>query len=119
MVLNTDEYLSGLPPVQQAALQQLRETIASLVPEAIETISTKVPAFRYRGKYLVSFSAAKDHLALLVMQGDAMKALSDELKTHNVGSRIVRFTPEKPLQISLVEKIVRFRQAEIDMKARR
>lgn len=114
MTLDTDEYMKNLPQTQRKALQQLRETILSIVPEAVETISTNVPAFRYKDKYLVSIDATKDHLSLLVMQGDAMKSLSDELNAYDAGSRIIRFTPEEPLPTSLVEKVVRFRQAEID-----
>lgn len=116
MVLNTDQYLSKLPEVQKSALQQLRQTITLLVPEATETISSNVPAFRYKGKYLVSFSAAKDHLALLVMQGDAMKSLARELETYDTGSRIIRFTPDNPLPRDLIEKIVYLRQSEIDQE---
>lgn len=114
MVLNTDEYLKNLPENQRVALQHLREIIMSIVPEVVETISTNVPAFRYRSKYLVSIDATKNHLSLLVMQGDAMKVFSDELRTYDAGSRIIRFTPEEPLPAHLVEKIVLFRKAEID-----
>jgi len=114
--LNTDQYLDSLPVVQKAALQQLRQDIKKLVPEAAETISTNVPAFKYKGKYLVSFSATKNHLALLVMQGNAMKSLAHDLKGYDAGSRIIRFTPDSPIPRDLLETIVRFRTAEIDQK---
>jgi len=114
--LSTDQYLDSLPEAQKAALQQLRQDIKVLVPEATETISTKVPAFKYKGKYLVSFSATKNHLALLVMQGDAMKSLAHDLKAYDTGSRIIRFTPDNPISRDLLETIVRFRTAEIDQK---
>ena len=114
MGINTEEYLNSLPKEQQTALQNLRETILSLVPEAVESISTNVPAFRYRDKYLVSMDATKNHLSLLVMQGDAMKSISQELESYDAGSRIIRFTPEKPLPADLVERVVKFRQTEID-----
>lgn len=118
MATNTEEYLNGLPEKQRTALQRLRETILSLVPEAVESISTNVPAFRYKDKYLVSIDATKKHLSLLVMQGDALKSLSDELEAYDAGSRIVRFTPENPLPAGLVERIVKFRQTEIDESQR-
>jgi len=111
---NIDDYLAALPDEQRSALQHLRELIASTVPEAEEGMSTKVPAFRYKGRYLVSFSATPNHLALLVMQGNAMKAFAAELAPYETGSRIIRFTPEQPLPDVLIEKIVRYRQAEID-----
>jgi uncharacterized protein YdhG (YjbR/CyaY superfamily) len=114
MAQDTDAYLKNLPETQRAALQRLRQIISYTIPGAKETMSTNVPAFYYKGKYLVSFSAAKSHLALLVMQGDAMKSFSGELKPYDTGSRIIRFVADKPLPQELVERIVRFRQAEID-----
>jgi len=116
MVLNTDQYINKLPEAERFALQQLRQIIISLIPGVTETISTNVPAFYYKGKYLVSFSATKDHLALLVMQGGAMKSLERKLETYDKGSKIIRFTPEKPLPHDLIGKIVYFRKAEIDQK---
>jgi uncharacterized protein YdhG (YjbR/CyaY superfamily) len=111
-----DEYLNRLPEAQKTALQQLRKDIASIVPESREAISTNVPAFKYKGRYLVSFSATKYHLALLVMQGDAMKSVANELKNFNTGSRIIRFSQQDPLPRDILEKILRFRQAEIDRR---
>jgi uncharacterized protein YdhG (YjbR/CyaY superfamily) len=112
----TEQYLNNLPDVQRVALQHLRETILSQVPDTTEIISTNVPAFRYKGKYLVGMSAAKNHLALLVMQGNAMKSFNQDLKPYDTGRRIIRFTPGSPLPADLVEKIVRFRQNEIDSR---
>jgi uncharacterized protein YdhG (YjbR/CyaY superfamily) len=110
----TEQYLDDLPDAQRAALQHLRQTILLQVPDAVEVISTNVPAFRYKGKYLVGISAAKNHLALLVMQGNAMKSFSQDLEPYDTGRRIIRFTADNPLPTDLVEKIVRFRQSEID-----
>lgn len=116
MASNTDDYLSSLPGAQRAALQSLRHTIAVCAPEATETISTNVPAFHYKGKYLVSFSATKSHLALLVMRGVAIKTFAKELAEYDTGSRIIRFTTDKPLPKELIEQIVKFRVEEIDAK---
>lgn len=109
-----DIYLTNLPTSHREALQQLRRTIKALVPEATERISTRVPAFYYKGKYLVSFSAARNHLALLVMHGDIVKSLAEELRPYDTGSRIIRFTPEEPLPDGLVRRIVYLRKAQID-----
>jgi uncharacterized protein YdhG (YjbR/CyaY superfamily) len=109
-----DGYLAALPPDQKASLEQLRATIRAAVPAAEETISTGVPAFLYRGKYLVSFSAAKQHLALLVMQGDIVGKLGDELAAFDTGKRIIRFTPDKPFPAPLVKRIVEIRAKQIE-----
>lgn len=116
MAQNIDGYLDELPENRRSVLQNLRQTIAAIVPDAVEGMSTKVPAFRYKGKYMVSFSATKNHLALLIMQGNAIKAFAKELEGYDTGNRIIRFTVDNPLPKDLVEKIVHFRVSEIDHK---
>jgi uncharacterized protein YdhG (YjbR/CyaY superfamily) len=46
-----DGYLAGLPLAQRDLLQHLREQVARIVPEAEETISHAMPAFRYDGRF--------------------------------------------------------------------
>jgi uncharacterized protein YdhG (YjbR/CyaY superfamily) len=111
---SVSEYLSALPEAQEKALRSLRDTIRAAAPDAQETISSGVPAFRYRGKYLVSFGAAKAHVSLFVMRGAALKILEDELLGYDTSNTVIRFTPDKPLPTSLVEKIVKLRIEEID-----
>ena len=62
-----DQYLAGLPKEQREALQGLRRTIRSAVPEVEEAIKSRVPAFRYMGRPLVSMGASKRHLSLFIM----------------------------------------------------
>lgn len=49
------------------------------IPGADETIRTRVPALRYKGKAVVGFGAGQPHVALYVMFGDALRALRHEL----------------------------------------
>lgn len=56
--------LAALPNAERAALQTLRQTIAAAAPEAEETISYGMPAFRYRGRALVSYAGFKAHCSL-------------------------------------------------------
>ena len=113
-----DEYLSRLPDEQRNALQRLRRTIRSAVPEVEEAIRSRVPAFRYKGRPLVSMGASKRHLSLFIMQGSVLEAHRDELRGHDTSNTVVRFTPSQPLPASLVRKLVTARKAEIDASGR-
>jgi uncharacterized protein YdhG (YjbR/CyaY superfamily) len=110
------EYLSALPEAQRNALMRLRDTIRAAAPDAQETISSGVPAFRYRGKYLVSFGAAKAHVSLFVMRGAALERLGEELHGYDTSNTVIRFTPDKPLPTGIVDKIVKIRMEEIDAR---
>lgn len=111
---SVSDYLSALPKAQEEALRRLRNAIRAAAPNAQETISSGVPAFRHRGKYLVSFGAAKAHVSLFVMRGAALKILEEELQGYDTSNTVIRFTPDKPLPTPIVEKIVKIRIEEID-----
>jgi uncharacterized protein YdhG (YjbR/CyaY superfamily) len=114
MPSKVDTYLAAVPESQRAALKRLRRLLLDAVPGAEETIKTRVPAVRYRGKTVAGFGAARDHAALYVMFGDALVALKDKFESFDASRRVVRFNPSKPIPATLVRKVVRFRLAEID-----
>ena len=111
-----DEYLATLPTEQKEALDELRTTIKAAAPSAQETISSGIPAFKHRGKYLVSFGAAKQHVALYVMRGSALEVLRHNLRAYDTSNTVIRFTPDKPLPASLVKRIVEIRLGEIEAR---
>ncbi len=113
-----DAILAGLPDDQRIALQSLRETIAAAAPDAVEAISYSLPAFKYRGRPLVSFGAAKAHVAFYVMSPAAMERHSDLLAGYDTTKGAIRFQPVDPLPKDLVATIVTTRMAETDAAAR-
>jgi uncharacterized protein YdhG (YjbR/CyaY superfamily) len=94
-----DEYLAPLPARTRAALEEVRATIASAAPEATEAINYQMPAFRYRGTWLVGFGAFKNHCSFF--------------------PGTIRFTAESPIAPDLVRKTVESRVQEIDARAKR
>jgi uncharacterized protein YdhG (YjbR/CyaY superfamily) len=108
-----DEYLAWLPEEQREALEQLRRLIKSVVPGVEEVIRSRVPAFRYNDRPLVSIGAAKRHVSLFIMYGDVMETHKDELQGFDTSNTVIRFTPNKPIPRRLVRKLVKARMAEI------
>jgi uncharacterized protein YdhG (YjbR/CyaY superfamily) len=107
-----DEFLAGLPEETRSALEGLRRTIAKAAPEAVEAISYGVPAFKYRGRPLVSFGAGKQHCAFYVQSPAVMEAHRDELVGYETAKGTIRFAPGEPLPADLVTKLVKARIAE-------
>ncbi|HVT94042.1 MAG TPA: DUF1801 domain-containing protein [Bryobacteraceae bacterium] len=107
-----DEYLAGVPEPARSLLDKLRATIRSAVPpEATETISYGMPAFRYKGA-LIGFAAFSKHCSLFPMGSSAIEQFRDELKGFQTSKGTIQFTVEKPLPAALVKKIVKARVAE-------
>lgn len=113
-----DEFLSGQPPAARAALEHLRSTIARAAPEAVESIAYGVPAFRYRGRPLVSFGATTSHLAFYVQSPMVLDAHRDELGGWATSKGTIRFSPQTPIPDDLVTRLVRARMAETDLATR-
>ncbi len=51
-----DSFLAALPADLGDTLEALRATIRVAAPDAVETIAYSVPAFRYKGRPLVSLA---------------------------------------------------------------
>jgi uncharacterized protein YdhG (YjbR/CyaY superfamily) len=112
-----DATLAALPADQRAALQSLRRTIAAAAPSAEETISYSMPAFRYRGRALVSYSAFKTHCSFFPMSAELIETLAGQLAGFATSKGTLQFTPDHPIPADLVERIVRERMAQIDRRA--
>jgi uncharacterized protein YdhG (YjbR/CyaY superfamily) len=114
---DVDEYLSTLPPAERRALKKLRATIKSAAPKAQERISYRMPLYFYLG-YLVGFAAFKNHCSFFVMSYKVMGMFKKELKPFLKATATLHFTPEKPLPVSLVKKIVKARVKENEDRKR-
>jgi uncharacterized protein YdhG (YjbR/CyaY superfamily) len=114
-----DDYMAALPDASRAAMEKLRTTIKSVAPEATETISYRMPAFKDRGRILVYYAAFKDHYSVFPASDAVIEALGDQLTPHISGKGTVRFEADKPLPIALVKKIVQARLEENAARRRR
>ena len=107
---NVDAYIAAAPTKTQAPLNKLRTAIRGAAPDAIESIAYQMPAYKYKGKPLVYFGAAKEHVALY---GPAVVDFEGELKGYSTSKGTVRFPLGEPVPTALVKKLVKTRIAEI------
>jgi uncharacterized protein YdhG (YjbR/CyaY superfamily) len=107
-----EDYLAALPAESRAALEELRQAIKGAAPEATETISYRMPAFKDGGRFLVWYAAFKDHYSLFPASKAVIEALGEELKPHLSGKGTIRFEATKPIPVVLVKKIVKARLKE-------
>jgi uncharacterized protein YdhG (YjbR/CyaY superfamily) len=102
-----DEYIATYPPNIQTLLQQIRDTIRKAAPDAEETISYNMPAFKQNG-VLVYFAAFKNHIGFFpTAQG--IEAFKDKLAAYKTSKGTIQFPFNQPLPLELIDEIVRFR----------
>jgi uncharacterized protein YdhG (YjbR/CyaY superfamily) len=109
---SVEDYLAALPEETRAALEKLRKTIKAAAPEATETISYQMPAFRNAGRMLVWYAAFKDHCSLFPASKAVIEAHGEALKPYLSGKGTLRFDADRPIPAALVKKIVRTRIEE-------
>ncbi len=88
----------------------MRQTIRDSAPEAEETISYNMPAFKQNG-ILVWFAAFKNHIGFYP-KVSALEAFKEKLTAYKVSKGTVRFPLKEPIPYDLVKEIVRFRVKE-------
>ncbi len=112
---SVDDYLAGVPDPARSTLNKVRAAIRSAVPpEAAETISYGMPAFKYKG-VLVWFAAFSNHCSLFPT-ASIVEAFKDELKDYSTSKGTIQFPTDKPLPAALVRKLVKARVAQVESK---
>lgn len=108
-----DEYISMLQDSpERKELERVRDIIRQVAPESEEVISYGMPVFKYRKKYLIGFSAFKDHLSIFPGP-EAIEAVKDKLGGYKTAKGTIQFTANNPLPEELVIEILRHRITDI------
>lgn len=115
---NVDEYLAGVPEPARSTLEKVRAVIRSAAPAAEETISYRMPVFKYKGP-LVGFAAFPNHCGLYLMSSTLLNGFKTELAGYETATGTIRFPVDKPLPAALVRKLVKARVAQNEKRKTR
>lgn len=107
--LSVDEYIHAQPAGMQDTLNRVRSAILRAAPEADESISYNMPAYKLRGKALVQFAAWKTHYSLYASAASIVEEFKDDLHGYTVDKGTIRFSLSDPVPDALIERIVAFR----------
>lgn len=107
---NIDEFIAAFPPATQEKLNKLRNTIKKAAPQATEALKYGIPTFVLNGN-LVHFSGYVNHIGFYPAPSGILE-FKKELSVYETAKGSVRFPLDKPLPLSLIAQIVKFRVAE-------
>jgi len=104
---NFDAYCRAFPRRVQDVLKRIRAAVRRVAPQAEETISYRMPAFKQQG-VLLYFAAFREHIGVYPpVRGDA--ALSETLAPFAGEKGNLRFPLDAPMRYDLIERIVALR----------
>jgi uncharacterized protein YdhG (YjbR/CyaY superfamily) len=110
-----DGYISQFTADVQTVLEKVRATIRHAAPEANETISYMMPAFKQHG-ILVYFAGWQKHIGLYPpISGD--KILEKAIARYAGPKGNLQFPLDEPIPYALIERIVKLRVKQDSEKA--
>lgn len=115
---NTEEYILQFPKDVQIILKKIREIVLKTTPNAIESISYGMPAFKMNGKPLVYFAAYKNHIGFYALPS-GNEAFKKELLNYKTGKGSIQFPISEEMPWKLINDIVKFRTKEIEAKLKK
>jgi uncharacterized protein YdhG (YjbR/CyaY superfamily) len=107
-----DDYLAALPEAQRRLLADLRADVARLAPDAVETISYGMPAFKLNGRFFLSYAAWTHHCSIYPIDDQLLERHADAIRGYGRTKGALHFSPSKPLPPALLEDLVRRRASE-------
>jgi uncharacterized protein YdhG (YjbR/CyaY superfamily) len=112
----TEKIAYRMPTFFQKKLSDLRATIHRAAPDATEKIAYRMPTF-FLKKNLVHFAGYEHHIVFYPTPS-GIAAFRDELTVYVTSKGAIQFPIDEPLPLELVTRIVKFRVAENEAKAR-
>jgi uncharacterized protein YdhG (YjbR/CyaY superfamily) len=110
---SVDEYLSTLPDAPRTTLEKVRAMIKGAVPDAAEGMAYGMPGYKYDGRPLIYFAAAKNHLGLYGIP-TVIEAHKAELAQYDLSKGVIRFPIDKAPSQKLMKSLLKARIAEIE-----
>lgn len=108
--LTVDAYIASAPDAAQPLLHRIRALVRAAAPDARETISYGMPAYKGH-RVLVYFAAQKKHLGFYPTE-NGITRFQKELAEYKTSKGAVQFPYHQPLPEALITAIVKFRAEE-------
>lgn len=115
---NIDQYIAIFPKETQNLLKKMRMIIMELVPDAEESFSYGMPAYKTNGRPLVYFAGYKGHIGFYATPTGHAE-FKEELANYKQGKGSVQFPLNKPIPYELIKRIIKFKAKENKLKIKK
>jgi uncharacterized protein YdhG (YjbR/CyaY superfamily) len=110
---NIHEYIKDVPGEFLPKIKEMRSIVQKLIPKGEEVMRYGMPTIQINGKNFIHFASMKGHLGFYPTPS-GVKNFENELNKQEISfsKGCIRFSYTKPLPISLITKIIKFRLQE-------
>src|SRR6185437_3654480 len=99
------DYLKSIPEDRRGALEDRRVKIRSIVPDAEECISYRIPAFRLNAAVVAGFCVTARGCSHSPCSGSTLNTLARDIRRFDQTKGSLHFSPDEPLPTALVRKL--------------
>ena len=110
---NVEAYIRTFPKNVREVLQAVRRTIRAAAPGAEETISYRMPAFRFQGRIVAYFAAFTKHIGFYP---PAPKEFKKATARYLGPKGNLKFPIDEAIPLGLIKRIVKYRVKEISQR---
>ena len=111
-----DQYIEQQPETVQLILQNIRDAIKAVAPDAEETMNYGIPAISLvkggKRDSQIMFAAYKKHIGFYPFPS-TIEHFRDELTGFKFAKGSIQFPLNKPIPFALISKMVQYRLDEI------
>ncbi len=110
---NVDDYVARYPEDVQDRLKQIRDLVREVAPDAVESISYAIPAYKLQGKQLIFFAGYVKHIGVYPLPENPTEELLAEIAPFVTGKGTMQFRNSEPLPLDLIRQVVECRRDHI------
>ncbi|MHB1453828.1 MAG: iron chaperone [Saccharofermentanales bacterium] len=109
-----DEFLARIENVQnRTRTDEVLSWVSATFPDLVPKIAWNQPMFTDHGTFIIAFSVAKQHLAVAPEKAGINHFAEDIVQAgYDHGSDLMRIRWDKPVDYTLLEKMIRFNIAD-------
>ena len=100
-----DDYLATVEEPKRVVLEHVRNVIKGVAPDAVDTIGYGMPVLKQDGKYLIGFSAFKNHMSIFPGANPAATTQA-KLNHFKTSKGTIQFTVEQQIPEAVLVDIV-------------
>ena len=113
-----DEYIASVPEADRPGLEAIRKALRDALPEAEETISYQIPAFRVGADWIFYYSVYTAHFSIASPPPwPEREAFKTELAPYQMSKSAIQFPKSEPLPLKLIGEMAAFRAREAAARA--
>ncbi len=114
--MDVEAYINQFEGEVKNRLLTMRELVRAVAPDAVESVSYGMPAYKQNGKPLVYFAGYEKHIGFYATP-NGHEAFAKEFSKYKQGKGSVQFPNNQPLPIDVIKRVIVYRKEQVNERS--